>query len=58
MLETVAGRISRFYMRHNRRFWKRDKIADFKMRLNRQFCKREQSAIKIVSLIEWSWPSY
>ena len=41
----------------NRRFRKRDKTTDSKVGQKRRFCKRE-STIKIVSLIEASWPNY
>ena len=35
-----------------------DKTADFKVGQDGRFCRRDQIAIKIVSLIEASWPNY
>ena len=40
------------------RFWEWDKAVDFNVGQNRPLCKREQTAIKIVSLKNMSWPNY
>ena len=55
-----------FENRQNRRFRKRDKTADFENETKQPILKwdkiadfvKERTVIKIVSLIEASWPNY
>ena len=57
MLLRGAGQNSRFKVRQNHRFRKRDGTADFKVGQNRRFCERT-NCHQIVSLIQASWPNY